>query len=69
MKSLLDALPGPHEIKWMFGDRESLNILRKYNIQEGCILNVLFQYHTYVVILFNNHRFVLEDEIARGIKI
>lgn len=69
MKSLVDATPGLHEIKWMFGDKESIHLLKQLDIHEGSILNVLYQYHTYVIVAFQNHRFVLEDEIARGIKI
>ena len=69
MKSITEANPGLYEIKWMFGNKDIINLLHSHNIQEGSYIQVILQFKDYVMVGCNNHRFILENEAAWGIKV
>lgn len=58
-----------YTIKWMFGIPEVLEIMRRYQIQEGSQVQVIQNYKDCLIIGAQEKRLVIGKEIADRIKV
>ena len=58
-----------YTIKWMFGIPEVLEVMKRYQIQEGSQVQVIQNYKDCVIIGTRDKRLVIGKEIADRIKV
>lgn len=70
MQSLSEVAAGEAcTVKWMIGDVQMMNSLRRYHVKERSQIQVLRQYGGGTIVRLDDHRLALGYEVAERIKV